>query len=144
MPVREFNDNIRVLAPKPVDERYGPHLSLQAALSFIPPFQRFSGLTVGIREFGNPNDPIVDYWWKDGLLDNQLIVKEPTINKLHHIHVQTIPADIWNVVHGLNKRPLVRTELLNGDEIIAEIKDIDNNRLQVLFDIPFAGRAYCT
>lgn len=75
MAVRELNDNILVLAPKILDARYGPHLTTANAIAYIPWWRRREGLTVGIRRDGNPTDPIVEYWWRDGILDEHLVPK---------------------------------------------------------------------
>lgn len=143
MAVFKFNDNFEINAPKHIDERYGPHLTVVSALAFIPDFKRFQGLTIGIREFGVNTDPIIEYWFKDGILDNNLIVKGVNVTGSHFMHSQGIPALIWEVVHGLNKRAAVHVESLTGTLIIAQIRYIDDNRVQVIFGRPMAGRAYC-
>ncbi len=48
---------------------YGPFNSLEEALN--EPSTRFKGLTVGVIEDGS----VVEYWWKDGLTDEDLVLK---------------------------------------------------------------------
>lgn len=143
MPVRDFNDNIRLNAQKHIDERYGPHLTIANALSFIPAFRRVQGLTVGIREFGNSTDPIVEYWWRNGITDADLILKNPGTPDGYFVHTQGIAAVVWDVVHNLNKRPAVHVETVSGMEIITQVIYLDNSRVRIFFGTAMAGRAIC-
>jgi hypothetical protein len=68
-----FNDNINVSAQKPVDSRFGPYANTGAALAAIPSGQRYIGLTVGIG-----TNPVVEYWFNDGIADGDLIAKTAT------------------------------------------------------------------
>ena len=61
--VRETNPNI--------DALYGPYESVEAALAAIPRSRRAIGRTVAIMETGGA----VEYWWKAGIEDENLIVK---------------------------------------------------------------------
>lgn len=61
--VRETNPNI--------DALYGPYESVEAACSAIPRSRRAIGRTVAIMETGGA----VEYWWKAGIEDENLIVK---------------------------------------------------------------------
>ena len=70
-----LNDNLDIAANKPVDNRYGPYATVALAISGIPSFKRHIGLTVGI---GLTNT--VDYWFKAGTGDTDLIEKVPTVN----------------------------------------------------------------
>lgn len=67
-----LNDNLKIAAPLPVDFRYGPHASLAAAKTAIPESQRYLGLVVAILSGGVPTE----YWFKAGITDNDLVVKE--------------------------------------------------------------------
>lgn len=67
----QFNDNLKIQAPKPTDYRYGPWSTIEEALQNV--IYRHLGLTVKIGS--------VEYWFKDGILDNDLIVK--TSNATH-------------------------------------------------------------
>lgn len=59
-----------------IDARYGPWLSLTDALTSYNAGLRFRGLTVGIYEPNfNTNGSIIEYWFKDGVADNNLVVK---------------------------------------------------------------------
>jgi hypothetical protein len=61
-----------------VDVRYGPWLSLNDALTGFNPALRFRGLTVGIYTPNNiTTSPVIEYWWKSGTTDNDLILKQP-------------------------------------------------------------------
>lgn len=66
-----------------------------------------------------------------------------TINQnSSYVFTQQTPATMWDVVHGMNLSPNVRTEDLTGADIQGVIDYIDNNRLKIYFNQPVAGRAY--
>lgn len=58
------------------------------------------------------------------------------------VFTQQTPTTMWDVVHGMNLSPNVRTEDLTGGDIQGMIDYIDNNRLKIYFNQPVAGRAY--
>ena len=59
-----------------LDIRYGPWLNEAAAKAGIVEGLRDKGLTVGIYVPNNDtNSPVVEYWWKDGTADNNLVLK---------------------------------------------------------------------
>jgi hypothetical protein len=75
-----INDNLSVLAPKPIDSRYGPYTgdpdteagAIAAANSAIPSFQRHRGLVVAL----NIGGVISEYWYKDGIQNTDLKLKQ--------------------------------------------------------------------
>jgi len=70
-----INDNHSVQAPKPNDARYGPWTTTTAANSGISIATRYQGLTVGVYETGNPGDKVIEYWYRDGVADVNLVIK---------------------------------------------------------------------
>jgi hypothetical protein len=54
-----------------VDAKYGPYADVATAKSEIGSTLRYKGLTVGILVGG----AVVEYWWKDGITDSDLISK---------------------------------------------------------------------
>jgi len=74
----EVSDNIQSNSNKPTDNRYGPYTSVQIALNSenLIKAYRSPGLTIGIA---TPHG-IVEYWWKNGLEDADLIEKIGTGN----------------------------------------------------------------
>lgn len=80
-----LNDNIDVRAPKPADARFGTGISgttgfyatTSAANTAIPSYQRYIGLTVGIKVGSNP---IQEYWYANGIADLDLIPKTGTVS----------------------------------------------------------------
>lgn len=54
-----------------LDPRYGPYDSLLSALVAVSVSQRYIGLTVGIINSGS----IVEYWFKEGTADGNLVLK---------------------------------------------------------------------
>jgi len=70
------NDSLQIAAPKSIDSRYdgdGSHFTTvgEANLSIDSSF-RFQGLTVGILSGGS----VTEYWYRDGILDGDLVVKD--------------------------------------------------------------------
>jgi len=58
------------------------------------------------------------------------------------VFTQQIASTMWDVVHGMNLIPSVRTEDLTGVDIVGTIDVIDNNRIKIYFNQAVAGRAY--
>jgi hypothetical protein len=54
-----------------VDAKFGPYADVATAKSEIGSTLRYKGLTVGILVSG----AVVEYWWKDGIADSDLVVK---------------------------------------------------------------------
>jgi len=67
MPI-DFNDNLQIRAPKPIDDRYGPWETIEEGLINVPYSYRHAKLTLNIAG--------VEYWFKDGLTDINLVIKE--------------------------------------------------------------------
>lgn len=55
---------------------------------------------------------------------------------------QLSPKKIWNISHGLNKRPSVTIVDSAGSEVLGDIKYDDNNNITISFTVAFAGIAY--
>jgi hypothetical protein len=60
-----------------------------------------------------------------------------------YIHTQAIPATIWTVNHGLNRRVSVSVVDLSDQAIVAQITWIDDNTVQIDTNSPAAGYVYC-
>jgi len=58
------------------------------------------------------------------------------------VFTQQTPSTVWDIIHGMNLTPNVRTEDLTGVDIQGMIDIIDNNRVKIYFNQPVAGRAY--
>lgn len=109
-----LNDNINLASNKPLDNRYGPYASVIDALNDVPAFQRHQGLVVGIVE----DDAVVDYWFKDGVNNYDLVVK--TLDYESIINIPTIPADIsqlTDVTNILSKQDFSFT--IEGDDSVS-------------------------
>jgi len=64
----DFNDNLQIRAPKSIDDRYGPWETIEEGLINVPRPYRHDKLTLNING--------VEYWFRNGLEDVDLIVKE--------------------------------------------------------------------
>jgi hypothetical protein len=60
----------------------------------------------------------------------------------HFTHTQLIASTTWIINHNLNKFPSVRLVNNTGREMKGGIVDIDENNLQINFNIPVSGKAY--
>ena len=63
---------------------------------------------------------------------------------LNYVHTQAVEnaSSIWSITHNLDKKPSVRIEDPDGNDIIAQIDYVDTNTLTIIFAIPVAGTAY--
>lgn len=65
-----LNDNLDTQFNKPLDTRFGPYTDVATALTQVPAFRRYIGLTIGIG-----SNPVVEYWFNDGILDADFVIK---------------------------------------------------------------------
>lgn len=61
-----------------------------------------------------------------------------------YIHSQASASATWTVTHNLGFKPDTFITSLGGIHVMGEILHIDNNTLQIFFDVPFQGYARCT
>lgn len=91
-----LNDNINVETGKHLDNKYGPYADLATAKSSIPEFKRARGLTVGIINGGS----LIEYWFKDGTTDSDLVLKIDTTNfSSTYTNVQSNSAN-WQTAYA--------------------------------------------
>lgn len=132
---------VKVVNPLPADYYYDnegtPYASTSAAISAIPEAIRYKGMTVNVDT--------VEWWWKNGIADGDLIIKVGgTGGDLHYIHTQALPAQIWVIAHNLDKKPAIHVEDVSGNEMIPQIIHIDNNNAHAVFgNASYSGKAYC-
>lgn len=74
-----------------IDAEYGPYVSIAAAIAAVPENKREAGRTVGIVEFGS----VVEYWWRDGILDADLIKKIVSFDTISLIAANDPSVDIF-------------------------------------------------
>lgn len=58
-------------------------------------------------------------------------------------HIQSQPAAIWTIAHGLGKRPSVTVTDSSGRVVVGDVRYIDVATVQVSFSAEFAGEALC-
>lgn len=68
----ELPFGVKAMNPVPLDAWAGPYASTGAAVAAIPAGVRWQGMTVSITSAGVAKD----YWFRDGILDANLILKE--------------------------------------------------------------------
>jgi len=61
----------------------------------------------------------------------------------NYVHTQNTPSKIWNVTHNLNKRCSIQVVDSNFREIVAKVVWLNNNQVQVEFNLNFTGYVYC-
>lgn len=74
----EITTGFRVYAPKPIDARQGIFLDTLDAKNSIDVNTRYQGLIVYVYKNGMIGDPIDEYWWREGVEDNDLVLKTNT------------------------------------------------------------------
>ncbi|MBQ9621256.1 MAG: hypothetical protein IJR41_04900 [Atopobiaceae bacterium] len=60
-----------------------------------------------------------------------------------YIHTQTTDAYVWNIAHYLGKRPSITIVDSGGNVVEGEESYIDENNVQVRFNVETRGQAYC-
>jgi hypothetical protein len=109
-----LNDNLDIAAIKPTDNRYGPFANSAVAVVSITPTRRYKGLTVGILNNGTI---VKDYWFRDGIADTDLIVKNLFVDGTEIDNVKTYTKSLtlttdWQDV-GINN-----TDLATGTYVV--------------------------
>jgi hypothetical protein len=59
-----------------------------------------------------------------------------------YIHNQGTSSSTWVVDHNLNKFPSVTVIDSGGTNVIGEVIYLTENRIEIYFSAPFAGKAY--
>ena len=57
---------------------------------------------------------------------------------------QAVPAFVWNVVHTLNKKPSITITDGDGDVVEGQEIYINDNQVDLHFEVLFSGKAYLT
>lgn len=96
-----------------IDFLYGPYTTLQAACKRVVEAVRQKGLTVGIIE----ENSVVEYWWRDGITDSDLILKNPSKEK-----VEELEGRVDNLEQGFDQ-----TFTSEEKQKLAEIEEGANN-----------------
>lgn len=134
----ELPFGVKVVNPESVDAYYSndgiPYVDETTAVAAVPAGVRYLGLTVNIAG--------VEWWWKNGLLDGDLIVKSSG-SDAHHQHSQQTASAAWNIAHNLGKNPSVTVTNSADVEVIGDIEYVDLNNLTITFTSAFSGKAYC-
>lgn len=78
----ELSGSILIGTTLPMDAKYGPYYdtsipnALALAISEVTSGFRYQGLTVGLVDTSAPTPEVVEYWFKDGVADVDLVLKE--------------------------------------------------------------------
>lgn len=123
-----------------LDERKGPHPNIQAALDATR-YTREEGLTVMI----NDGSGVKEYWFKDDITDEDLVIKIPTDLKSdsNYIHDQYTPEDVWEINHNLNKFPTIQIVDSSNKIVEGYIEHENENKSIAMFNGKFSGKAIC-
>lgn len=104
-----------------IDVLYGPYDSISAACTAIIPARRVIGRTVGIIDNGS----ILEYWWKAGLEDSDLVQKvEQLTLSLHLVGDSTFTRDEGEPIYGrfmveggAGVKRAVLYQIIDGNEV---------------------------
>jgi len=115
-----INDNLSPLAPKILDNRYGPYSSTTQANLAIDVAFRVVGLTVGVLSgsttfsggrYVTSTNGVVEYWYYTGITDSDLVLKSscecpPTPSASGFVDKEVLsPVDGVNTVFNLTYTP---------------------------------------
>ena len=101
-----LKNRIQITDPSPnVDEMYGNYASVAAACTAVIPALREKGRTVGILVSGS----VVEYWWKSGVLDSDLVVKSAEVDDY-------LPLSGGTVVGATTFKDIVFTNRIRPEE----------------------------
>lgn len=104
-----------------IDFLYGPYKNIQDACKRINKNIREKGLTIGIES--NKNNPIIEYWWRDGIEDEQLVRKVPEIKI--KVNEEIISSDKNGLVDLGNLDVLQADTHLSENYQMSELTDED-------------------
>ena len=104
-----------------VDARYGPWNTRNDALTSFATVLRKEGLTLGIVESGK----VVEYWYRDGILDSNLVLKTPDINIAGYLPLSggTISGNL-SVLGGFSAQNIFTTNLNVSNSFIRPVSNI--------------------
>ena len=89
--------------------------------------------TFGTPTTGNsPPDPT--YW--------DVLAGAGTSGDKSYVHVESVAASVWTIVHGLGKFPSVSVVDSGLTEVEGDVQYLDPNTVQITFSAAFSGRAY--
>jgi len=135
----ELPFGVKLVNPKPVDYYYDnegtPWTDIASARTGIPSGIRYIGLTCIIVN--------TEYWWKDGILDGNLIKKVDS-STFTYVHSQSIPTQTWIIEHNMGKKPAIHIEDMSGNELIPQIYHLNINTAHAIFgNGSYSGTAHC-
>jgi len=129
--------------PSNLDTRLGPYSSSAHASSSIDENYRYPGMTV----FVSSSAEQTEYWWKDGLQDTDLIVKETGGNFTSYNFTASFNnQSTWTVNHNLDYQyVIIQTFDTSGNQIIpSEITLTSTNTATATFPEATSGTAVVT
>ncbi|KQO23501.1 hypothetical protein [Acidovorax sp. Leaf78] len=60
-----------------------------------------------------------------------------------YVHTQTVAAAVWTVAHNLGRRPSVAVTDHLGNLVLADVRYLDDDLVQVAHSTAITGFAYC-
>lgn len=57
-------------------------------------------------------------------------------------HVQNVASDTWLISHNLQKNPHVSVTTPDGEEVMGDVRHLDDVSLTISFSVPLTGEAY--
>ena len=101
-----------------MDSRYGPYESISSALLSLSTVKRCVGLTIGIKD----RNSITEYWFKDGILDSDLVEKsEDSYQYYKSKGGQKLRDDYYNTLK----------EIVDTSAYVILHSNVDNVKLEV-------------
>lgn len=60
-----------------------------------------------------------------------------------YTHEQTAPAEVWTVPHNLSRKPAVTVVDMLGEQLLSDVRFVDDDIVQITHSAPTIGRVYC-
>jgi len=127
--------NIKALVPlSNLDSRYGPYNDIPEALTSVITALRAVGLTIGIIEGGD----VVEYWFKSGIDDNDLVLKTADAGGGSSY---IPPIYITNIEASTGYNIIVEKDIAPNEEIVVSYSS-NNNVVDITFEWDRDGSSY--
>ncbi|MBS1489698.1 MAG: hypothetical protein JSS93_04160 [Bacteroidetes bacterium] len=128
-----FPFGFRVAASEPLDNKYGPYLSVTAALEAVASGERHIGLTINIGG--------IEYWWKDATTDAGLVVKATTESRI--VKLNTTLPNISLDFFGSAEVTFIELASISANKSWQLVNTTNARKFSVLFAIELAPPNTC-
>lgn len=76
------------------------------------------------------------------LIGSQTSATLNIIEDKNFVFSQNVASSVWEITHNLNKYPSVTVVDSGMNIVIGEVTYLNENEIQIVFTVPFSGKAY--